>query len=226
MSTEFLPRRTSDESNPYAPPATAIDVEPVDLIPAGDLTSAEAVRQAHLRHETSVKSIGRLHYLGAFIGLLAACGIIITALTFGFPGGAMRRGVMVGTGVFYLATGGLQLAIGIGLTRLQPWARWTDVVLTALGLIFYGLGGLMNVFVRGQASALVGLFVGSLILGYILYLLLSAKSSTIFSAEYKTIIAQTPHIKYRMSPVLKIFLVLLIVVFVIGIVGALVPRPR
>jgi hypothetical protein len=40
---------------------------------------------------------------------------------------------------------------------------------------------------------------GTLINGYILYLLLSAKWEMVFSAEYRDIIDATPHIKYRTS---------------------------
>ena len=39
------------------------------LILTGDLAAAEAVRKAHIGHEASIKSIGLLHYLGAFFVL-------------------------------------------------------------------------------------------------------------------------------------------------------------
>ena len=45
-----------------------------------------------------------------------------------------------------------------------------------------------------------------LIVGYILYLMLSEKGSVVFSPAYKEIIARTPHIKYRTSLILKIAL--------------------
>ena len=72
---------------------------------------------------------------------------------------------------------------------------------------------------------MIGILFGSAILGYILYLLLSAKATTIFSAEYKTIIAQTPHIKYRTSLVVKIVLVLFVAVIVLAVVGGVVVGP-
>ena len=45
--------------------------------------------------------------------------------------------------MFYLALSGLHLALGIGLTRLQTWARWTDVVLIALLLSVYGIAAMI-----------------------------------------------------------------------------------
>jgi hypothetical protein len=226
MSTEFPPRKLSADTNPYAPPDAVLDLEPIELIPIGDLAAAEAVRQAHIGHESSVKSIGMLHYLGAFFVLLGSGVLLFNALSDQVPGPPMTRGLMIGLGVVYLAMSGLHLALGIGLTRLQSWARWTDVVLIALALSFYGIMAITLIVMRGGPSQLIGILLGSAILLYILYLLLSARSTTIFSPEYKTIIAQTPHIKYRTSVILKIFVVLLVVVFVLAVIGALVARPR
>ena len=104
---------------------------------------------------------------------------------------------------------GLHLALGIGLRRLQTWARWTDVVLIALVLAVYGIVAIVGIVTQGDRAAadrhLLRVRRSS---GISSTCSLSSKATTIFSAEYKTIIAQTPHIQYRTSLVLKIFLVL------------------
>jgi hypothetical protein len=55
-------------------------------------------------------------------------------------------------------------------------------------------------------SATIPTLVGMLIAGYILYLLLSPKGAVVFSRPTREIIARTPHVKYRTSPILKVAL--------------------
>jgi hypothetical protein len=226
MSADFTfpPRNTSDDFNPYAPPEEAIEVEPIDLISTSDLAAAESVRKAYIGHEASVKSIGTLHYLGAFMVLLGAVILFANALSGQVPGGPLTRGFMIGLSVVYFAMSGMHLALGIGLTRLRSWARWTEVVLISLVLSLYGVVAITNVVMEGKRSVLVGIFLGSAILGYILYLLVSARATTVFSPEYKTIITQTPHIKYRTSLFLKLLLVLMVMMFTLAIVGTFIGR--
>ena len=223
----------SDDTNPYAPPEAALDVEPGDLIPPGDLAAAEAIRKAYIRHEASVKSIGTLHYLGAIGGLLGTGGLLGALLVARNRLGPMESVFLIIGGLMYAALGGLHLALGIGLRRLQTWARWTDVGLIALVLALYGIlamVGVAGIAGGSDAASVVGLFSGIffvyVIFGYILYLLLAAKAKTIFSAEYKTIIAQTPHIRYRTRRVLKVALALLVGLIVLAVIGAIVGSSR
>src|SRR3954471_16602837 len=65
---------------------------------------------------------------------------------------------------------------GFGLRKLRPWARIASRIISGLGLLGFPLGTLIN--------------------GYILYLLLSKKGATIFSPDYQRVIAETPEIKY------------------------------
>jgi hypothetical protein len=57
---------------------------------------------------------------------------------------------------------------------------------------------------------LLGFPIGTLINGYILYLLLSKKGRKVFSDEYRQIVSLTPHIKYRTSIVVCILLGLIV----------------
>jgi hypothetical protein len=69
-----------------------------------------------------------------------------------------------------------------------------------------------------SAIGLIGFPIGTIINGYILYLLVSKKGSTIFSPEYKEIIALTPGVKYKTSVV--VWVVLGIFLLIIGVVVA------
>ncbi len=167
------------------------------------VSDAESIRKAHIKHEASVQSIGTLYLLGGSLGLLLAIGYAIgvgVALTASTPTPAT---VFIGLTIMSLLVGSLailQLVAARGLWKLQQWARIVAIALSAIGLIGFPLG--------------------TLICGYFLYLLLSAKANVIFSDEYQAIIAQTPHIKYRTSLIVWILVgvlavVLLAILFVV-----------
>ena len=91
----------------------------------------------------------------------------------------------------FLVIGIAQMFAGWGVRAFRKWGRIVGCVLSALGLLGFPIGTIIN--------------------GYILYLFLSKKGSTIFAPEYQEIVAATPHIKYRTSILVWIFLALLVV---------------
>jgi hypothetical protein len=199
------------EINPYAAPEGPIGAEG---IPGSmDLADAEALRRRYLNHEASVKAIGSLSLVGAvvltvlsLVGFLAAAGVI-TDLGEGFRSvEADRLAMGLGGGVFFVLAC-LNYAVGIGLRRLLPWARWTEVGLSSLAILFSCL--LLNPF---------NFFISL----YILYLMGSAKGTMVFSPAYREVIAQTPHIKYRMSRIVKVLLAILAIVVGMGVTIAIV----
>ena len=156
-------------------------------------TPADQIRNLHIKHEASVKSVGLLYYLGGFFLLLAGAAAVAGNLATG----QKPESVVVGALFAVLAAG--QLFAGSGLRRLRPWARIAAGVLSGIGLIGFPLGTIIN--------------------GYILWLLFSQKGTTVFSPEYQEVIRQTPHIKYKTSIVVWVVLGLL-VLFLFGIVLA------
>ena len=112
------------------------------------------------------------------------------------------------------------LAIGVGLQGLQPWARWVDVVHFVLTLALMLVGLCVNAFMAvamEPGRAFGALFVGvlALIPGYALYLLIGSKGTMVFSREYRAIIERTPHIRHRMSRAFKIVLGICLGCFVV-----------
>jgi hypothetical protein len=156
--------------------------------------AAEEMRKKYLSHEASIKSIGFLYYLGGTALTLAAFGSAATI----FSGQAKPETMAIA--VFFVIFAVAQIWVGSGLRRLRTWARIPTAILSGIGLLGFPLGTLIN--------------------GYILYLVLSQKGATVFSADYQAVIQQTPHIKYRTSPVVWIIVGLVLLLIIGGITAA------
>ncbi len=201
-------------------PTTALDAEPTDLSAGGDIeqAEAEAIRRELLNHETAVKSIGSLQGVFAFLIFLGVVGrILALSQTMVTP---LARNLAILNVVINLCLGVLCVAICIGLHRLQTWARWTSIVLISLNLFFLALA-MIAILLSGAVPVAAIVLLASAIPGYMLYLLVSHKATRIFTPEYRAIVAQTPHIKYRTSLVLKILLGLLVALMTLAIMAAL-----
>ncbi len=132
---------------------------------------AEQLRKSHIGREAYVKSVGTLYFAAA--GLFVVGLIGLAALP---PQAAARRAGPL----LWLVVGGLAALLfttGDGLRHLRPWARIVSGVFAGIGLLLFPGGTLLN--------------------GWILYLLFSKKGSVVFSEPYQRVIAATPHIKYR-----------------------------
>lgn len=152
---------------------------------------AADIRRLHLNHEASVRSVGSLYLLGAV--LVCFWGAVLL--------GATESKIQPSTpvGLLLLALGGFQGWIGLRLRKLDPKIRTSAAILAGLGLLAFPLGTLLN--------------------AYVLYLLLSAKGTRIFAADYRDIVAATPDLKYKTSLVVWIFLGLLVAVLVLVAIG-------
>lgn len=155
---------------------------------------AEQVRRDHLKHEASIRAVGALYVLTATLlsisGLLGVIGLFFrtTAGAANAAGGQVRTAAAFSA--FYLGLAAVLFGVGFGLRRLSPSVRIASAALSGIGLIGFPVGTLIN--------------------GYILWLLLSEKGKRVFSEEYRQIRAETPHIRYR-TPVWLWVLVALLV---------------
>lgn len=156
--------------------------------------AAEQIRQEHLKHEASVKSIGLLYYFGGVAVIFAAM------VSFFAPGRGNDGGMAFVPSVFLIMLGIGQFWAGTGLRRLRRWARVPTGILSGLGLLGFPVGTIIN--------------------AYILFLVFGQKGKMVFSEEYQAVIEQTPHIKYRTSIVVWVllgFVVLLIALALLGL---------
>lgn len=142
---------------------------------------AEQIRQAHLSHESSIRAVGMLYLLGGAL-LTLSCVLGLTAMLMAVVatgGGGPKVASLLGfVGTFvYAALAVLMFWLGRGLRRLNPSVRIVAAVIAGIGLIGFPIGTLIN--------------------AYVLWLLLSAKGKTVFSEDYRRIVAETPHLRYR-----------------------------
>lgn len=204
--------------NPYAPSGSSYGDASLDG--NFDLSQAELIRKSHLSHEANIQSFGCLYTLGGIMGILggiAYIGIGIFILAGGTPpaagagagagAGAAQEPLVAGiittlVGIVFLAIATAQLFAGRSMQTLNPSGKILAVIVSAIGLL--------------------GVPCGTIISGYLLYLLLSAKGEMVFSSAYKEVMQATPHIRYRTSIIVWIFLFLLIGVILLGVVGAII----
>ena len=185
------PRCRDVSDNPYQAPA----VQEV-LAPAALLTEAEEIRTQHLKHEASIKGVGFLYLLG---GVAVALSLVGLFALFGkmssLSGHAMGGRELIVTGMLGLI-GVAQFISGWGLRKLRPWAKVPAAVLAGLSLLSIPVGTLLG--------------------GYTLYLLFSAKGRVVLSPDYAEIVAQTPHLRYR-TPLWIWIALLVILLLVVGL---------
>src|SRR5262249_25305566 len=153
-----------------------------------------------------------LHYLMAAFSLLAIVGFVTATWRMREEARDEVIGFAAIGGLFYLGVFALHTALGVGLRGLRPWARWVEGAVSGLVLALPSVTIVVSVFF-GVVAVGVTYLVSALIVGYVLYLMLSAKGAVVFSPEYRDVIARTPHVKYRSS-----FLWILVAVGVVMLV--------
>lgn len=214
----FLP---SDSSNPFQAPKTRIGEE-ATILDDSDRSEARRIREDHIYHESSVRSLGMLYYFAAILFLFVTVSVFAVVATDSIPANQknlpnlppeMMKSFFLGVGLFYFFMTVLSALLGFGLRRLQVWSRWTVLVLSCLA----SLGLVVNCLRVMIQSDMIGWFsVGfSLIPVYVVYLMASSKAGLIFSPEYKLIILQTPDVKPRTSLVAKLALVLVVTIILL-----------
>lgn len=175
--------------NPYEAPQPEDSASPPDHI----VGSSEEIRSMHLKHEAAVRSIGLFYYV---------CGGIVMILPIAIIAEDIARGLTSndwGAVAFLCGIALLPIAAATGLRRLMPWGRRTGIVLGAIGLLVFPLGTIVG--------------------AYIIYLLMRSKNTSIFSREYREIVAMTPQMKPKTS--LFIWLLFAIVFILLTCIGVL-----
>lgn len=184
-----------DSTNPFASPlASETPRYPVD-------SETEAIRRKYLSHEASVQSMGTLYLIG---GIFSAIYVVLGVVgLIGLIGegeiGSLELAIGGGFLLLFGALTWLQLWSALGLRKLDPKIRMPATIVALFGLI--------------------GFPIGTLISCYFLWLLHSKKGKVVFSPEYREVIDQTPHIKYKTSIIVWVFLALVLVLLFLGILG-------
>lgn len=174
MDADIL--RAFMEPNPYLPPTAA------PAAAGAGLSSDEQIRLQCLKRESTLKSLGGLQVIGGVILLLGGVSNLLNP-----PATGSQNTALAGS-VFILPLALLALVNGIGLHKLMPWARIVGTVLSAIGLLGFPIGTLINALILGAYW--------------------SKPSDLIFSADYKRIIAATPHVNRKTSKVMIVMLII------------------
>ena len=154
-----------------------------------------AVRSAHIAHEATLRSVGLLYYLGAIFLVMLA----ITTLYRGTPADVPTTLSDPAAAALALAIAAALALAGYGLHKIKPWARVPVMSISTLGLFYFP--------------------VGTMICGYILYMVLNKKGQVIFSQEYQEIIKATPQIGYRTPLIAWVLLGLILLIIVSAALG-------
>jgi hypothetical protein len=154
------------------------------------------IRKKNIEHEASVRGIALLYgFISAIFGVFGL--VILVVLRMSDSQSALSW--LIPTSVLLVAA--LFAVLAWGIRRLKPWSQIAASVLACFGLLGFPFGTLIN--------------------GYILYLLNSEKGKLVFSPEYVFIIEQTPEVRYKTPLYIWIALGLVVLLFLIGmIVGA------
>jgi hypothetical protein len=162
-------------------------------------SDVETIRKKYLSHEASIKSVGSLYIIGCILSLFGIVPSFIQVIRMGLNGEAVFKFFIT---LLLLLLVILQFTVAIGLLRLKNIARLTAIPFSVLGLLLFPIG--------------------TIVAGYILYLLLSKKGAYVVSPEYHQIIQMTPHIKYKTSIVVWIFFVAFLLLIGLAIIGSMI----
>ena len=179
-----------------------------DVIPSSDVEdgrvmsekmSSEEIRKTYIDHETTIKSVSYLYYLGA--GVLIMTSVTAAILNRGDkPFGDRISGVMLMVGIALF-----EVWVGMDLFSLKRWARVAAGILSGLGLL--------------------SIPIGTIIHGYVLYLLFGKKGAEVFSPSYQKIIAETPGVKGKTSVMMWVCMGLMVLLCIIGMLFIIFVKP-
>jgi hypothetical protein len=98
-----------------------------------------------MQRPTGVTVISLLAFIGAGLLLLAGFGMFLGGAILSGMAARPGMGMMAGiggafVGIVFLAVAAVDLIMGIGLWKLQEWARILTVVLVIIGAVFNGFG--------------------------------------------------------------------------------------
>jgi len=201
------------ESNPYAAPTcTQRDVDAA----TGRARDAERIRREHFRQEATVQAIAIFYfYFSGVQGLVAAVGLMAAVLA---AEGPRVEVALVPFALLLLVVAGLPFVIGRGLQTLQRWAAVAVACMCCIAIL-----PLAAAIVLNPAQA-IGPMLGVAANGYFLYSVSCKKAREIFSAEYREVVRQTPHARYRVAIVMSVPLAMVVGVVVLTVAAAfLVP---
>lgn len=169
---------------------------PPPLPPAGGYafvgSDPVSIREAHIRHERLLKSAALLFGLGALVSLFVlgtSAYLVATA-----PDAPPSLVPMMLLFTVVLAVCG---TLAYGYRTLKPWVKYVGTPVSCIGLL--------------------GVPVGTLLHGYILYLVWCEQGRRILQPDYAAIIRSTPQVRYKATTGDKVAMALLAALILGGV---------
>ncbi|MFC7337179.1 hypothetical protein ACFQY0_08320 [Haloferula chungangensis] len=178
--------------NPYQAPTVSEVAAPAEALP-----EVVQIRQAHLRHEASLKGMGSLFFLGGVLVIISLLPLLTIPFAGEFHGVGWAEVLII---MMLITACVVQFVAWSGLRRLRPWSTVPAAILSALGLLAIGLGTIISI--------------------YFLYILFCKKGRFILSPAYQEIVAQTPGMKYKTPLWNWIVLGVIVLLAIAGVVYA------
>lgn len=154
---------------------------------------AQEIRNAHIKHEAAVRSIGVLYYLASIFSIIGGIGMVLS--------GREKPPVRFVVGPLLVLLAYAYWKLGGWFRSLDPKAKNPGTILACVGLL--------------------GIPIGTIINAYVLYLLHSQKGKVVFSSEYRSVVAATPDIVYRTSRIVWFLIYFTAAIILIVVLGAL-----
>lgn len=178
--------------NVYSPPKAEVS----DHV-GGDRAAAIAMREEYLGHEASLRGMALLFYLSGIFILFMGIAVVLPV----FVEGGDSLPIGIGIALLFVLLGVGSIYVGYGIRQLRKGVVVPACILSAIGMLNIPVGTLLN--------------------GYMLYLLLSAKGKVVFSERYAEVRGLTPEIRPRTSIVVWVVLGLLVLVILGAVIGAM-----
>ncbi len=168
---------TSNSSSPINPYAASANPSTFAVQPGQAISGTpESIRRFYLSHESAIKGFGLLYGFssGCYI-LIAIAAAVLSVVAFAAEGGIAPGIFVLIYAAVYFVIGALTALVCSGLYKLSDVGKIGGSIFAVLGLCAIPLGTILG--------------------GYLLFLLFSEKGNFIFSQNYRAIVKQTPHIR-------------------------------
>jgi hypothetical protein len=193
---EAISEKKMESFDPYASPGAESDGASAPRVASSmDLRS---IPLACLDRARTIRRVAWVNFILAIIWAPAAIGtalmsalIVLRAIgvnpvDYQFPADTPQGISWVALTTFHVGCFALNIAVGMGLRRLQPWARWAEVVI-ALLLLVVCLAYSAMVILNHQPEEWIWMtsVPGIALAGAGLWLLLSPTTASVFSVRYR-----------------------------------------
>lgn len=184
----------------------------------------ESIRLRNLDREVTVRTIGLIYLIGAVLTVLNTAILLSSDKLMAAMLKAVNPQVLTPETfrtfmiIFVGISSVIMLAFGFALRSFSNVIRWVIVVFSVIALLG-GLPTIVGVLTSGKITIdTILVLIGLVPTAMFTWFLASSKNATVFSSEYRSVIAQTPDVQRQLGSRDILFLSAYFVIFVAGLV--------